>query len=359
MTSHTPFCNITRRIWGQAAIWLWLPILAWSPGVSALAQGSKERPVEDFTLQSPADGWPLKVTYYRSTEGKEAAVVVLLHMRGQNRLVWTAPKGFAEQLQGKGFAVIAVDLRKHGQSKPGAEDESPKAADKSKKTTSANDLRPADYQLMIRDLDAVKKMIFEEHQKGVLNMRKMAIVAPEMSAAIALSFAAADWLKKPYNDAPTLAACTPRGQDVQAMIFLSPETSLPGVLAHQVIPTLKETPMAAMVIVGKTNRADKEQAKKLFTQLGGDPEKSTATKAAASKTNAKDKDKDKDKEKKVESETTERLQYYELPTSLRGTDLIGKKLLVEEGMIKFLSDHVQNLKGPVYEWRDRQSRLVD
>jgi hypothetical protein len=61
----------------------------------------------------------------------------------------------------------------------------------------------------------------------------------------------------------------------------------------------------------------------------------------------------------VESTTSERLQYYELSTGLRGTDLIGKKLLVEEGIIKFLSDHVQNLKGPAYEWRDRQSRLVD
>jgi alpha-beta hydrolase superfamily lysophospholipase len=350
MESQALFPKISRRIPGKAAfrLWLLLSILAWQSGVSVLAQGSKERPVEDFNLQSPADGWPLKVTYYRSTEGKEAAVVVLLHMKGKNRLVWTAPKGFAEQLQGKGFAVIAVDLRKHGQSKPGAENEDSKAADK--KSSSANDLRPADYQLMIRDLDAVKKMIFEEHQKGALNMRKMAIVAPEMSAAIAVSFATADWLKKPYNDAPTLAACTPRGQDIQAIVFLSPETSLPGVLTHQMVPTLKETPMAAMVIVGKTDRADKEQAKKLFTQFGGDPAKFTTTKSNA---------KDKDKEKKVESTTSERLQYYELPTGLRGTDLIGKKLLVEEGIIKFLSDHVQNLKGPAYEWRDRQSRLVD
>lgn len=340
-------------------------------GFSSLAVGQdkkkEEKPVEDKTIQSPADGWPLKLTYYRSSEGKEAAAVVLLHMKGESRLTWTAPKGFAEQLHAKGFAVIAVDLRKHGQSKPGAEDDDPKKAaapdkDKAKKAAGGSDLKPTDYPLMVRDMDGVKKFIFEEHQKGNLNMRKTAIVAPTMSAAIAITFAAADWAKVPYDDAPNLAAKTPRGQDIQAMIFLSPETTLPQVPAHQIAGQLKSTPMAAFVVVGGSDTQDKDQAKKLFQLLGGDPAKTeTPKKKAETKPDPKKAAKDKEAEKSgVDKKNEERFFYGELKgVKLRGTDLLGTPLKIEGAMIGFLEDHVRSLKGPVYEWRDRQSRLTE
>lgn len=329
----------------------------------AAAQDKKEKPKEDKVIQSPADGWPLKLTYYPSREGKEAAVVVLLHMKGESRLTWTAPKGFAEQLQAKGFAVVAVDMRKHGQSKPGAEDDDPKKAtssekDKAKKSSGGTDLKPADYLLMVRDMDGIKKFIFDEHQKGNLNMRKTAIVAPTMSAAIAITFAAADWAKAPYDDAPNLAARTPRGQDVQAMIFLSPETALPQVPAHLVAGQLKATPMAAFVVVGKTDSQDKDQAKKLFQLLGGDPAKTEAPKKKAEPKKV-GKEKEKESEKSSDKKHEERFFYGEPNTKLRGTDLLGKNLKVEEAMLGFLEDHVKALKGPVYEWRDRQSRLTE
>ncbi len=339
-------------------------------GFSSLAVGQdkkkEEKPVEDKTIQSPADGWPLKLTYYRSSEGKEAAAVVLLHMKGESRLTWTAPKGFAEQLHAKGFAVIAVDLRKHGQSKPGAEDDDPKKAaapdkDKAKKAAGGSDLKPTDYPLMVRDMDGVKKFIFEEHQKGNLNMRKTAIVAPTMSAAIAITFAAADWAKVPYDDAPNLAAKTPRGQDIQAMIFLSPETTLPQVPAHQIAGQLKSTPMAAFVVVGGSDTQDKDQAKKLFQLLGGDPAKTEAPKKKAeTKPDSKKAAKEKESEKGAEKKNDERFFYGELKgVKLRGTDLLGTPLKIEGAMIGFLEDHVRSLKGPVYEWRDRQSRLTE
>jgi alpha-beta hydrolase superfamily lysophospholipase len=332
-----------------------------------MAQEKVEKP-EDKSILSTADGWPLKMTYYKSTLGKEAAVVLLMHMKGESRLVWSAPlpntqppKGFAEQLHSKGFAVITVDLRKHGQSKPGADvDDTKKAAtsdkEKGKKSSGGADLKPADYQLMVRDMDAIKKFIYEEHQKGHLNMRKMAIIAPGMSAAIGITFAAADWQKAPWDDAATPANRTPRGQDVQAMVFLSPETTLPGVPAHQVIPQFKAigAPMAALILVGKTDPLDKDQAKTLFKQLGGDPAKTAPPKKNA---DTKKSTKEKEKEKEAEKESKERLFYIELNAKLRVTELLGKKLGIEEAIIGFLEDHVQALKGPEYEWRDRKSKL--
>ncbi len=348
----------------------WLALLACCGLFAAspvVAQEKQEKP-EDKAIPSLADGWPLKLTYYKSTEGKEAAVVLLMHMKGESRLVWsapspTAPKGFAEQLHSKGFAVIAVDLRKHGQSKPGADADDPKKAapadkDKTKKAAGGSDLKPADYQLMVRDMDSIKRFIYEEHLKGNLNMRKMAIVAPGMSAAIGITFAAADWQKPPHDDASTPAGRTPRGQDVQAMVFLSPETTLPLVPAHLVVPQFKAigAPMAALILVGKTDPQDKDQAKNLFKQLGGDPAKTAAPKKAAEPKKT-GKDKEKEKEKEAEKENKERLFYIELNAKLRGTELLGKKLGIEEAIIGFLHDHVQLLKGPDYDWRDRKSKL--
>lgn len=339
-------------------------------GTVAAAQDKKkeEKAVEDKTILSPAGNWPLKVTYYKSTEGKEAPVVVLLHMKGESRLVWSAPsapapKGFAELLHSRGFAVIAMDMRKHGQSKPGAEDEDSKKGtssdmDKAKKSSGASDLKPADYVLMVRDMDGIKKFIFEEHQKGHLNMRKMAIIAPTMSAAIAVTFAASDWAKAPWDDAPNLAMKTPRGQDVQAMIFLSPETTLSQVPAHQIAGQLKSTPMAALVVVGGSDSADKDQAKRLFQLMGGDPAKTEAPKKKGEPTKKEGKSKDKDADKAADKKNEDRFFYVDLKgVKLRGTDLLGKNLNVEKMMIEFLDDHLRSLKGPVYEWRDRQSKL--
>ena len=330
-------------------------------GSSASAQdkdNKKEKPVEDKTIYA-VDGWPLKLTYYKSTEGKDAAVVVLLHPKHESRMVWTAPNGFAEMLHKRGFAVIALDLRKHGQSKDKdgtTEDDSKKTStekDKSSKKSSGGELKPADYLGMVADLEAVKKMIFEEHQKGHLNMRKTAIVAPTMSAAIAIAFTGNDWLKKPYDDASTPAARTPRGQDVQALVLLSPDSALPGVVANKIAPELRALPISSLIVVGKNDPQDKEQAKKLFQQLGGDPAKTAATKKADAK-------KEKGKEKEADAKE-EKLRHYFIPldAKLRGTELLGKKLGLEEAMANFLKENLQELKGPFYEWRDRQSRLGD
>ena len=335
-----------------AVSWLWC--------FAAHAQdGKKDDKLEEKTIYA-IDNWPLKLTYYKSSAGKEAAVVVLLHQKRESRMVWTAEGGVAKTLHAEGFAVIAVDLRKHGQSKPGETDEEPKKntvdKDKSAKKSGGSELKKEDYMGMVLDMDAVKKFIFEEHQKGNLNMRKMAIVAPAMSAAVAIVFTARDWEKKPYDDASTPAARTPRGQDVQALVFLSPETNLPGLAAHQVMPVLKNFPIASLVVVGKDDSAEnKDQAKKLFQQLGGDPTKV----APAKKVEPAKKTKDKEAESHKDDKDKVHHYYQEPPGKLRGTDMLGKKLGVEGDIVVFLKHHMKDLKGPFYEWRDRQSRLTE
>lgn len=306
---------------GQASLagrwWGLLVLCAFCFGSGAVAQDKKdkEKQVDDKTILSPADGWPLRLTYYRSSEGKEAAVVVLLHMKGESRLTWTAPNGFAKQLNDKGFAVIAVDLRKHGQSKPGAEDDDPKKAtasdkDKAKKSSGGGDLKPTDYVLMIRDMDAIKKFIFEEHQKGNLNMRKTAIVAPDHERPSP----SRSWRRIGTKFRTTMLE--PCDEDTARPGHSGDDLSVSGNDAASSSGSpdarkLKATPMAAFVVVGGSDSQDKDQAKNLFQVLGGDPAKTEAPKKKAEPKKAS-KDKEKDAEKAADKKNEERFFYGEL-----------------------------------------------
>lgn len=239
-----------------------LPILVLavvlSPSLLAAQSGTKESKV-----LPTKDGWPVKISYYPSSAGKESPVVVLLHGENQHRGFWEIKgKSWAEALQKKGVAAITVDLRKHGESKPPGVDEVKISA--------------RDYQAMVSgDMDAVKKFIFNEHQNEKLNMRKMGIVGTEFSAGVALGYAAVDWSKKPWPDAPTLAGRTPRGQDVRALVLISPDKRVSGLSTGRAV-TLLRTPavdMGFLVIYADKDPTDDDTAHELFEKFeSGEPE---------------------------------------------------------------------------------------
>jgi alpha-beta hydrolase superfamily lysophospholipase len=286
---------------------------AQNPNAQPGNQSAAKSTEETVTTQ---DGWRLPITYYPAND-QEAPVAVLLHMRGDNRLVWGDRRNrFAGYLNSNGFAVITVDLRKHGEAKD------PTGAGAGE----AGDLSSRDYQGMYYDLEAVKEFIYEEHQDKKLNMAKTAIVAPGMTAPVALSFAAADWLKKPYNDAPTVAAGTPRGQDVKAIVLLSPENDLPGVPVPRAIRVLREpfVRISFLIVYATSADGDERAAKDLHRQIAG---------------------------RKGELGET---FLTPLETPKRGTDLIGGGLQIEKPIRDFLVDHTLKLDIP---WRDRRSRL--
>lgn len=301
----------------------------------ALAAQKKEEKLyvsEPRSVQT-RDGGTIHFTYYPSVDGKESPVVVLLHMKDGNRFVWQAKDGFAERLQKAGYAVITVDLRYHGQSKngAGAGGNANQPADGGKKGAAGKkgggaDLRPADYAGMVEyDLEAIKKFIYEENQAERLNMNKLGIVGPEMGASVAALFAANDWAKAPYEDGQP-GFQTPRGQDVRALVLISPQTTFHGMVISKPITALRDPRMgvAFLVCVGKNDPQDRGQAKKVFDQASALPG------------------------------SDKRMYRYEYPGKLKGTDLIGKRLQIEEHMLAFFEEHLKKLDSP---WRDRQSKL--
>jgi pimeloyl-ACP methyl ester carboxylesterase len=289
--------------------------------VDAVAQEQKTK-----TKQAPVDrslrtkdDWEIKITYYESVRGKEAPVVVLLHHERGNRFVWMGDDGFAERLRSEGYAVISVDLRKHGESRL-----TNLAKSRNRANSSGSRLTKDDYLGMVtQDLAAVKQFIYDEHQRQNLNMRKTAIIGPEMSAALAINFALKDWMAPPFPDAPLLESRTPRGQDVRALILLSPEDKPP------IRPALRELRnpawgVSVLVCYGEYDKRDNGVSANI---------RRTLLRVPGNK---------------------DRIYLVPYPLPLRGTALLRKKIQIEDHMLEFLRKHLKELPDA---WRDRKSRL--
>lgn len=286
--------------------------------VSVEAQSKDGLPQPQSKEVTTKDGFPIHFTYWPSQMGKESPVVILLHGKGQNRVVWNASKLLNELLKLQ-FAVVSVDLRKHG--------DSVLAEGTGAKSTKSATLTKFDYEAMIAmDLEAVKHFLFEENQAQRLNMKKIAVVSSDMSTVVALNWTALDWAKTPYDDAPTLAAKTPRGQDVQAVVLISPMDSLSGVGTTKTVPFLRQAGIAALVMCGTKKSGDKRVADKMFQQLGGDQQ---------------------DKE-------NPRIYAIDFPIQSSGLELLARQDQSNLATINFLKKHLMDAK---IDWRDRKSRL--
>jgi pimeloyl-ACP methyl ester carboxylesterase len=278
------------------------------------------------SLRAVNDGHPLTITYYPVSEKagnrQDSPVVVLLHGGDtKGRILWdkAAPargekSNFVQSLCDDGYAVVTVDLRKFGDSKaPG----------------DMTSIRPDDYEKMsASDMFAVKQFLFEKHQEKQFNMNKMAIIAAGPMAAVAINFTAADLLTPPYEDAPVFANRTPRGQDVRALVLLSPELSAGRLNAHRPLNLIKAPAanIATLVIAGAQDTGDKD-SKKIFEIL--------------------DKAQRKD-EKRI----------YMVSPNLRDRELglIGKAPeQVETSIRKFLNQHVKEYPSA---WRDRKNKVT-
>jgi len=297
-----------------------LGLMLWTCSSLAFAQEGGRNEV----LRSP-DGFPIHITYYPYLVTKEtpadgaknAPVVVLLPGDKETRLLWDKSSGPSDQdpfpllLQKRGYVVITVDLRKHGESVINADDR----------------IQPNDYTAMaVGDMAAVKDFIYAENQAERLNMRKLAIVGSGSGAAVAAAFAEIDWARAPYDDAPTIVERTPRGQDVRALILISPESSAGRIRTSTSLRPLRGAVvnLALQVIVGGDDSADKRQASSIFDSF--------SPRSAAE---------------------NPRVVLFKPELKDRGIALM-RQVYPYGHAFKFLEDNVKTLDIP---WADRRSRL--
>lgn len=306
-----------------AACLSWLVLSAAIPAFAQAPPKAEDTSPRNDILRS-GDGYNIHFTYYPfkapdqnlAAVAANAPVVVLLTGENEKRLEWdngayprTGEKKdpFPLMLQSRGYVVLTVDLRKHGDSK-----------------MDQSAVKSADYPLMLVDLAAIKQFLFDQHQARKLNMRKLAIVGIGFSATVAACFAEVDWKQVPYDDAPVVMNKTPRGQDVQALILISPDSEAGRLKAGPSLSFLKNPAanIKLQIVVGSDDPLDKKQASELF-----------------------DKFKSGDKE-------GQRSQLLSLPYKDRGMVLMTKPEIYD-AVYKFLEAHVKTVDAP---WQDRRSK---
>ena len=281
----------------------------------AAARGQGRTASRTETVTTP-DGWTLPVSLtLPGGAGEDTPAVVLIHGEKESRKNW---ESFANFLAGRGYAVLAPDLRHHGE-----------AANPAARSTGR--VTSQDYRAMAGlDMEAVKALLLDLHARKTLNVRKLGVVAAEEGAPVALAFAYNDWRKQPLPDAPVLANRTPTGQDVRAVVLLSPVDAVPGLNAAAVARPISEDALDVgfLTVVGDRDTDDDGDAEKLHNRFGG-----------------------------RRDDRAERVAKAELPgIPLRGTRLLQDPVGegVRNGVVQFLDRWVKDRPDP---WRSRAGQL--
>lgn len=139
------------------------------PATPALATGPVAVSLETF------DGQRIAGDYYAPLPGKTSApMVILLHMYNSDRTAW---KPLIPPLQESGFAILAIDLRGHGQS----------ATDETRKRVAQRD--PTLFTAMYDDVRAAYDFLAQ--QDGV-DRSRFALVGASVGSSVALHYAVQD-----------------------------------------------------------------------------------------------------------------------------------------------------------------------
>lgn len=274
---------------------------------------------EDVTFESK-DHVILKATYWEPEEpGKETIPIILIHGWLGNRQEFDL---LGKHLQSLGHAVISLDLRGHGGStilRRPSEDKDIEI--KPEKLT-----KPA-LDAMIYDVQAAKEFLFAKHVEGKLNLNQLCVVGSDIGAIVALNFADHDWRRPIYP-----SKIYKNGQDVQALVLLSPESSFKGMTTKPAMTNPQVVGrVSTLIVVGGNESKPAGKAKKLNDVLAGKHVKVNDDEAAEKKD----------------------LFFKSLSTELQGTKLLVRGLGVDKLIEDFIKLRLVN-KADDYPWSERE-----
>lgn len=233
-----------------------------TPAVEAFAADAKEPTNVTFRTK---DGVELTATYYPSSSGKDATPVILLADWKDSRAVYAKlaqrlqdPKSSGNRTDKKqeSFAVLSVDLRGHGDSTKQM------ARGGASREIDAARLDRNDLAAMVQfDMEAVRSFLVDKNDAGELNINRLSIIGAGLGASVAVNWAAVDW------SAPPLAVGK-QGQDVKALVLVSPEWSFKGLQMNKALkhPGVRER-IAFLVMYGGGDRLHTADAKRIKKQL--------------------------------------------------------------------------------------------
>lgn len=291
------------------------------PPVAKQAQKKKAKlpDPKNETLETK-DGVNIRATWYEGLDKKESVPIIMIHGWDGQRGEYD---GLARSFQELGHSTVAIDLRGHGES------QTLKLANGETKTIELDSLRRQDLETMAYDVEAAKKFLLEKHNAGECNIELLTVIGADFGSLVALRWAALDW------SAPILPAFK-QGQDVKALVLLSPLPSHKGLTARDALSHPAVRRMSMMIAAGTQDPKGLAEAKRLYNSLQGS-------------------------HPKVPDDPEEQLKRQDLflveaPTSLAGTKLLGSGLSVPQRIAKFIELRLTN-KAADYPWDERKSPL--
>jgi pimeloyl-ACP methyl ester carboxylesterase len=304
-------------------------ILGWA--AAALGQTVNVGSDPEIVAIATKDGAQLALTYYKSPirpgtpEAKQVTPVVLLHDHLESRAAYAS---LAQRLQFRGdepepgpaFAVIAVDLRGHGDS---TKQILPNGAQQAMDAGRLHD-RAGIAAMITLDMEAVRSWLVTKNDEGAFNLNKLCLVGAGMGATVATNWAAQDWAAPPL-------AVVKQGQDVKALALISPRWSYRGVTMQAPMAQAALKQNAAWLIISGAEDADvMADVRRLNSQLVRfHPE--TKTPGATG------------------------LRVIGWPSGLQGGKLLAQHGVdIEKQIVAFLTQHVATLELP---WISRRDRL--
>ena len=242
---------------------IWVLLLAFCSLNSLLLAQDEEKPkkelppVESHVLETK-DGVFLNVKFYPGTKGKDSIPIIMLHSMlnvSANSAVYTKLATAIQEHMG--HAVIIPDLRGHGKS---VERRNPRDVN-DRIEIIREKFSKAEFNSVVQDIETCKSFLRAKNDEGQLNLEKLTVVGSDITAILALNWAALDW-NKPGK------GLIRNGQDVKALILFTPLQSHKGLtpqlgLSH---PTVKQN-LNIMIIAGQQNPQYFSESKRIHNQL--------------------------------------------------------------------------------------------
>jgi pimeloyl-ACP methyl ester carboxylesterase len=298
-----------------------------SPTAASPPVVKKQLPQPQNVAFKTRDGVQMAATFYPSPLEKEAlkdaVPVILLHPFKGSR---TDFSDLALALQDAGYAVLAPDLRGHGQSTRRT------TADGNDVEIEQSLMNRDDFEAMAHcdvdwsgDVEACRKFLMDKNNAQQLNIDKLVLIGAEMGAAVAIDWAQHDW-------AWDTLASGKQGKDVKAIVLLSPQWSFRGLTIGSAVGDHDfVSQLSWMILVGEQDPKIFPDAKRLYTALEKTPLPTMA-----------------------EAPGKPALDFHQFTTSLQGTKLLAKNFNSTAEILKFIDQQVAKTTHP---WTDRKSPL--
>lgn len=287
-----------RRLTVVGFVLMFAAVLTTSP---AFAQRTpkKEKPKPRPVKLRTKDGVELQAFYFPSDKGKEAIPVLIIHeWKGQ-----ASPyAALVKALNAKGCAVLVPMYRGHGNSKKYID-----ASGEEKEFNVATMNRRDITNIITFDIEEAKRFFKTENNEGKLNLNALAVIGIREGCVLAANWAQRDW------SFPSVGA-KKQGQDVKALVFVSPKKLLNGVRLDPPFsdPNLLRLPI--MIATGKST-PESSDSSRLNKKLEGIKRRMGGGEAKG-------------------------LEYLELPESLSGPALVMSSPKLVPEIVKFITSNI-------------------